>query len=239
MVYRDDIKCLDETVQTLADASLWLALDGETLLKPPGLSKTDSTVTIFDWDDTLLCTSLLTNLGFPDEVPSNFKASMQEIEDRAHRLISEALELGPTYIVTNAVSGWVQDSAAQHLPGLLPLLSRVTVISARGAYAYLYPDQPGLWKTCTFYNLVRDTDLHQFRDLIVIGDSFYEMVAGQLLRDMFLDLRVKLIKLKESPSPEVLSQQLAAMLLCYKQVASNSTNIYWRLDEGCDLELKM
>ena len=47
-VYRDDIKdikCLDETVQNLADASLYLALDGEALLKPPGLSKTDSTAT--------------------------------------------------------------------------------------------------------------------------------------------------------------------------------------------------
>ncbi|CAJ1371467.1 unnamed protein product [Effrenium voratum] len=239
-VYRDDIKCLDETVQPhLADASLWLALQGETLLAPPGLSKSDSTVTIFDWDDTILCTSLLSTLGFPTEVPGDVKSVMKEIEDQACSLLTEALALGPTYIVTNAVSGWVQDSAAQHLPGLLPLLSRVTVISARSAYAYLYPDEPSLWKTCTFYNLVKGTTLHEFRDVIVVGDSLYEICAGQLLGNLFPDLCVKLVKLQENPSPETISQQLGSLMLCYKLVASNPSSLYWRLDEGSGQELQL
>ena len=47
--------------------------------------------------------------------------------------------------VTNAVSGWVQDSAAQHLPGLLPLLSRVTALQLHNARdAHDVHDTPGL-----------------------------------------------------------------------------------------------
>ena len=49
---------------------------------------------------------------------------------------------------------------------------------------------------------------------MVIGDSLYEMVAGQTVRDIFSDLRVKLVKLKENPSAEALCQQLTSLLMC-------------------------
>lgn len=63
----------------------------------------------------------MSSLDFPAEMPANVKPLMQDIEDQACHLLSEALAYGPTYIVTNAVDGWVLDSAAQHLPGLLSL----------------------------------------------------------------------------------------------------------------------
>lgn len=66
---------------------------------------------------------------------------------------------------------------------------------------------------CAFYSLLSEIDVYQrlvsawsaknfkgsyrCRDLVVIGDSLYEMVAGQTVRDIFSDLRVKLVKLKE------------------------------------------
>eukprot|EP00440_Ansanella_granifera_P072908 gb/GFBE01079121.1/.p1 GENE.gb/GFBE01079121.1/~~gb/GFBE01079121.1/.p1 ORF type:complete len:267 (+),score=42.65 gb/GFBE01079121.1/:1-801(+) len=218
------------------DDAGWSAIQAD-LLQPPQQLYHASTVTIFDWDDTILCTSVLDSLGFPAEVPGDSKAVLQLIEDQARSLLLQALCLGPTYIVTNAMSGWVEESAARHLPGLLPLLSRVTVISARSAYAYLYPDQPGLWKTCAFFNLVKDTDGHQCRDLIVIGDSFYEMNAAQALCTIFANLRVKLIKLKEIPSLDDLFQQLITMLAWYKQVADCPSELFWRLDEACGRQI--
>jgi len=241
-VYRDDIKCLDTVQPHLADYGrlLLASLQGEPLLAPPGISKANSAVTIFDWDDTILCTSFLSSLDFPAEMPVNVKPLMQVIEDQASSLLLEALALGPVYIVTNAVDGWVMDSAAQHLPGLLPLLSRVTVISARGAHAHLYPDSPGLWKICAFFDLLNDIDFHAFQDIIVIGDSFYEMVAGEAVRNVFADVRVKLVKFKENPSAEVLSQQLTSLLLCFKELASTPIhNLFWRFDEGSNLELHL
>lgn len=241
-VYRDDIKCLDETLQPhLADLGSLLLAQAETFFAPPGLCKSNTAVTIFDWDDTILCTSLLSSLDFPAEMPVNIKPLMEEMEDRAYRLLSEALALGPVYIVTNAVKGWVEDSAAQHLPGLMPLLSQLTVVSAREQFGYQNPD-PGSWKKCAFLNLLKDIDFHQFQDIIVIGDSLYEMEAGLLMRNLFglaYHLRIKLIKLKENPSAEVLSQQMDFLLGCFNLVALLPYDFYLRLEDGCDLEFQL
>eukprot|EP00931_Biecheleriopsis_adriatica_P011083 TRINITY_DN11215_c0_g1_i2.p1 TRINITY_DN11215_c0_g1~~TRINITY_DN11215_c0_g1_i2.p1 ORF type:complete len:267 (-),score=54.43 TRINITY_DN11215_c0_g1_i2:35-835(-) len=222
-----DTRCLDAS---------WLALQENLLPHGHEYYAGASTVTIFDWDDTILCTSVLDSLGFPSEVPGGAKSAMQQIEDQAVTLLTQALCLGPTYIVTNAMSGWVEASAAKHLPGLVPLLSKVLVISARGAYSYLYPDQPGIWKMCAFFNLVRDTDFHQFTDLIVIGDSFYEMDAAQSLCVFFANLRVKLIKLKELPSLDDVVRQLTMVLACYGHVAGVQSELMWRLDQEADLQ---
>jgi hypothetical protein len=43
-------------------------------------------------------------------------------------------------------AGWVELSAARFFPSILPLLSQVTVISARTAFEHLFPESPLRWK---------------------------------------------------------------------------------------------
>ena len=44
-------------------------------------------------------------------------------------LLTLAMKLGQTFIITNAMRGWVEYSASKYVPALLPILEKITVIS--------------------------------------------------------------------------------------------------------------
>ncbi len=61
-------------------------------------------------------------------------------------LLELAFTFGEVHIVTNAETGWVQLSASKFIPGVLPLLGRTKVTSARSMYENMFPQQPFKWK---------------------------------------------------------------------------------------------
>jgi len=70
------------------------------------------TVIIFDWDDTLLCTSYL-NLRQDQNLSGTTERHLREIEGAARKLLELAMTLGHTFIITNAMNGWVEYSSAK------------------------------------------------------------------------------------------------------------------------------
>jgi len=44
------------------------------------------------------------------------------------------MKYGKTFIITNAAEGWVEYSAERYMPSLLPVLEKITIISARTRY---------------------------------------------------------------------------------------------------------
>merc|ERR1719336_3729973 len=111
------------------------------------LDRMGNTVVIFDWDDTLLCT---TAARFQ-------KVSLEqllELEVAIESILRKAMSFGETLIVTNGNATWVQDSARRYLPGLLPLLAQLRVVSARALYEDVYPNDPFMWKHAAFEHLL-------------------------------------------------------------------------------------
>ena len=49
-------------------------------------------------------------------------------------MLELAVKYGKVYIITNAAEGWVEFSAAKFMPDVLPVLDKVTIISARTKY---------------------------------------------------------------------------------------------------------
>ena len=81
---------------------------------PSQRAKTHQTCVIFDWDDTLLCTSFLTPypsmLMDPRQViPKDVLEQMEILDKASSALLKQAKELSPnmTFIITNAAEGWV------------------------------------------------------------------------------------------------------------------------------------
>lgn len=68
------------------------------------------------------------------------KAQLKALEDAIIKLLSLALTLGNTYIITNAMKGWVEYSSGLWIPGVLQMLEQITVISARSEYEHKFPD---------------------------------------------------------------------------------------------------
>jgi hypothetical protein len=173
------------------------------------------TVTIFDWDDTLLCTSWIHRFyskGGHTEVPAWYQNKFRSIERAASQLLELALNRGQVFIITNAVDGWIEHCAAQWLPGLLPILGRVPLISARTRFESRHPVDVSRWKKCAFGELQKKLPDGLITNLLSIGDSQFEMDAVHAMSKNFDEALVKTIKFKEHPTPEELEGQLQCLV---------------------------
>lgn len=153
---------------------------------------------IFDWDDTLLCSSAINqaqwNLG-----------QLQQLEEIVEMILQYSMELGETMIVTNGNATWVQDSAHRFLPGLVPLLERIVVMSARAMFEDAYPGDPFSWKRQAFKHIMKCRRAQHPHvtgvNLIVLGDSPAEMEAAHSSAKVYTGQSfVKTVKFREAPS---------------------------------------
>lgn len=194
------------------------------------------TVIIFDWDDTLLCTTYLNlqeSLG--NELSRGGQDYLKKIELAAKKLLETSMRLGQTFIITNAMQGWVEYSAAKYVPELLPILGQIPVISARSRYEPLYPKDVRMWKLYAFRDLQRELDLPIITNLNSIGDSNYEMEATQVMGKEFSEALVKTIKLREHPTPEELLKELDLINDKFEKIVTNARNLKIALERKTDV----
>jgi len=168
-------------------------------------SETD-TVIIFDWDDTLLCSSAINAQQWRQD-------QLEQLESIVESILETAMQLGETMIVTNGNSSWVQDSARRFLPNLSKILSRVKVMSARAVYEQSFPGDPFAWKRQAFKEILarrRQEGYHPDGvNLIVLGDSPAEIQAAKSATKVLNGRSViKTVKFKEAPSVNELLGQL-------------------------------
>jgi len=182
------------------------------------------TVIIFDWDDTLLCTSFL-NMRQDHVLPPIVEKHLRGIEDAARRLLELAGRMGHTFLITNAMNGWVEYSCAKYMPDLLPVLQKVRVISARGRWEQKYPGEVSKWKINAFLEVQRQLDSEIITNLISLGDSNFEMDAVHVMGKEFSQALIKTIKFRENPSPEELLKQLELVAQKFERIVENARNL--------------
>jgi hypothetical protein len=133
-------------MRKLTNEKIWLT--------PQEKPKKYETAIIFDWDDTLLCTSFINPSGVYRNVQLS-GAVMQHIkllEEATKRMLEVSLQHGKTYIITNAAEGWVEFSCQKFFPSVLPLLAKITIISARAKYEAQFPGDVPQWKFNAFFD---------------------------------------------------------------------------------------
>jgi hypothetical protein len=187
------------------------------------------TVIIFDWDDTLLSTTYLNNLH-DGKISDATEAYLQSIEKDAYVLLEMALELGHTFIITNATEGWVEDSASCCMPSLLPLLAQVQIISARRMQEHIYPGDAREWKVQSFLELGRRLRPGAITNLISIGDSSYELDAAHELGMLFGCEFIKTVKLQEKPSPMEHAKELGLLIHKFRAIVKKPRNLNVKLE---------
>ena len=178
---------------------------------PSQKEKTHNSLIIFDWDDTLLCTSFLAPNGVFNEnleLTASDREKVKKLEFASLNLLKKAIAKGDVYIITNAGPGWVEYSAEKFYPSLKTVLKQITIISARGENEAESPGDPRKWKKRTFLNLHKKMNTKLVTNIICIGDSSFEMEAGKVLAKKFQQAFVKTVKFRENPKPEELHSQL-------------------------------
>mmetsp|Transcript_10208 Transcript_10208/g.28998 ORF Transcript_10208/g.28998 Transcript_10208/m.28998 type:complete len:298 (-) Transcript_10208:610-1503(-) len=163
-------------------------------------------VIVFDWDDTLLCTTALERLAYSQEDLDNLAAAVEAI-------LRRAMGMAETMIVTNGHATWVQDSARQYLPSILPTLATLQVVSARALFEPMYPEDPVMWKEVAFRQLLikdRRTFVSEAGlNLIALGDQLPELKAAHSTVRALGDPSVaKTVRFKDQPSVTELIGQL-------------------------------
>jgi hypothetical protein len=136
-------------------------------------------------------------------------------------LLEKMIMFGKVIIVTNAKQGWVEYSSYYMMPRVHSLIDLyIPIVSAQTLFEAEFPDNIEMWKQQAFKSLwevdgLLCKDTHTLLNLMVVGDSEYEINAGKHFRANMLHGRkclIKLIKLKEEPSAIDLERQLETLL---------------------------
>lgn len=226
-VFKENMKEEDNQIPS-SDfrVSYMRALSKAQVLVPPAKrAPKQQTLIIFDWDDTLLCTTYL-NQRDGQQMQSTLRQHLRGIADAVKRLLEMSLQLGHVFIITNAMEGWVEHSATKWVPELLPVLKKVQIISARARYEVLYPKEINQWKVNAFKDLHRSLgDAQVITNIAALGDASYEMDAAVCLGKEFSKSVLKTVKFKENPSPEELLKQLELVAQRFDKIVVNARSM--------------
>jgi len=201
-------------------------------LLPENRPKAHQTAIIFDWDDTLLCTSFLVPTGYIDDepIPEALQTHLQNLDSVSSTILAKAISKGKTYIITNASPGWVEHSSKKFLPTVHELLPQVKIISARGGYEALYPGNSHQWKIEAFLETQRDLEHSPITNILALGDSHIEMDAAHHLATKFATALIKTVKFRENPNPDELFKQLNLVKEKFDHICDNVKNLTIRLE---------
>eukprot|EP01017_Pseudomicrothorax_dubius_P037857 TRINITY_DN5603_c0_g1_i3.p1 TRINITY_DN5603_c0_g1~~TRINITY_DN5603_c0_g1_i3.p1 ORF type:complete len:331 (+),score=48.08 TRINITY_DN5603_c0_g1_i3:51-1043(+) len=195
-------------------------------------SKKEQTVIIFDWDDTLICTTYLSCSGYI-EYPMEDIPELRNLNNSAARLLELATTYSDVYIITNAAQGWVEYSAKTFLPKVAEVLSRhkIKVVSARTTYEQKFPGDFYKWKVEAFLEVKKKLDKNVITNLICLGDSHIEIDAAHILAKQFNQSLIKTIKFRESPRPDELQKQQELVIEKIETIFIALRNLTIRLEK--------
>mmetsp|Transcript_100046 Transcript_100046/g.254387 ORF Transcript_100046/g.254387 Transcript_100046/m.254387 type:complete len:273 (+) Transcript_100046:50-868(+) len=165
-------------------------------------------VIIFDWDDTLLCSSFLSRSPREMATSPDSIALLNALALEVKGLLNLAKRLGSVYIITNAEEGWVQHSAQTFMPAVLLALEGVNIVSARTRFELQCPNLQCVWKKRAFLELRKHIDSTRPVDVIAIGDMPYEIAAAKALGRKLPNARVKTVKFRTDPTPRALLKEV-------------------------------
>jgi len=182
---------------------------------------------IFDWDDTLFCTTYLYPCGYLDNNILSLlenKEKIQNLETLVKKLLTLAVEKSDTYIITNSEPGWVEHSCKRFFPNVFCLLNKIKIISARGLYEKKYPNDFFTWKNKAFNDIIQNYEKNLPTNILCLGDSEFEIKAANDISTKFPNGYLKTIKFREKPKINQLINQLNLVLNKFNYIYSACQN---------------
>jgi len=195
------------------------------------LTSNQETEIIFDWDDTLLASSFLSGKGYrldsTIERTNEIDLQLKDLEQSVITVLNLALSYGNVHIITNAETGWVQLSAQKFIPGVVPLLNKVKVISARSTFEGMFPESPLKWKFYAFQEKLSKSfsEMKTEKNIISFGDSHVEREAVRAVTRGWPKTKTKSVKFAERPSMEQLRRQIELVTNCFQYIHSHDSDL--------------
>ena len=156
------------------------------------------------------------------------ESQLSEISHSIIAVLSLALQYGPVTVVTNAETGWVQLSAQKFIPLVVPMLAKLTVISARSTYEPMFPGSPLKWKYYCFQERITalaPANSKREKNILSFGDSHVEREAVRACTRGMTNTRTKSVKFAERPSMEQLRRQIELVTNCFQYIFSHEGDL--------------
>jgi len=156
------------------------------------------------------------------------EAQLTELSHSIIAVLSLALQYGPVTVVTNAETGWVQLSAQKFIPLVVPMLSKLTVISARSTYEPMFPGSPLKWKYYCFQERITalsPPNSKREKNVLSFGDSHVEREAVRACTRGMPNTRTKSVKFAERPSMEQLRRQIELVTNCFQYIHNHEGDL--------------
>ena len=214
------------------NSSYFIKLISKNLLNQP--RKKFNNIFIFDWDDTLLCTSVLSPNGYFDEdreISTSTLERISKLEKYVKQILLKAVEKGDTYIISNSELGWIKYSCQRFFSQVYELLNKIKVISARDLYEEKYPNEFKMWKIKAFNDIINNYSLNLPTNIIIFGDSSEDIEAGYNLKSKFRNGFLKFIKFMEYPLISDIKNQLVLLIEKFDIFYSSCKNCMFNLEE--------
>jgi len=131
-------------------------------------------------------------------------------------------------VVTNAETGWVQLSAQKFIPLVLPILNKLTIISARSTYEPMFPGSPLKWKYYCFQERITalaPPNSKREKNVLSFGDSHVEREAVRACTRGMANTRTKSVKFAERPSMEQLRRQIELVTNCFAYIHNHEGDL--------------
>eukprot|EP00439_Symbiodinium_sp_Y106_P050163 s1328_g6.t1 len=194
---------------------------------------TEDTVLIFDWDDTMLPSSWLSeqslSLDEASHISSEQEAQLAVLAQTAAKTLRVAKRFGKVVLVTNAECGWIELSCQKFMPSLYPHLEDVTLFSARSTYENQGMAAPFQWKYLAFEteicNYYESLTSDRLKNVISFGDSFHEREAVIRVTERLKNCCTKTLKFTDRPIPELLLKEHALIQGCFKDIVSHDGSL--------------
>ena len=122
-------------------------------------------------------------------------------------------------------------SAHKFMPAIVPILEKITIISARTRYEHKFPDDVTKWKLYAFLETQTDLSNGNIKNLVALGDSMMEMDAAHHLAMKFNKALIKTVKFREFPKPNELVKQLNLVIMKFDEIINNVRNLTIRLEK--------
>lgn len=160
----------------------------------------------------------------PQEHVEELRGQLSELEVSVSDMLQSAMHYGQVHIVTNAERGWVQLSCEKYLPGLLPLISRIPILSARTTYENTFPGAPLKWKFYAFQQRLANAfaEPHKSKNVLSLGDSYVEREAIRAVTRGCPNTTCKSVKFAERPSMGQLRRQIELVTNCFQSIAKHN-----------------
>jgi len=193
----------------------------------------ESTLLLFDWDDTVLPTTWIEAQGLRLDDSSVLteaqRAQLELMAEHAHQTLEVAKTQGKVVLVTNAESGWVELSCKKFMPSLYPSLHDVKILSARSTFEQRGVARPAEWKYCAFQceieRFFRMFTAERRKNVISVGDSVHEREALIRVTERMSNSYVKAVKFTERPGVEQLLKEHQLMSRCMGDIVNHEGSL--------------